>query len=78
MKVQEYCLSEEVVVMKPFSTDHLTLPAGTFVKPIHYTYVPQHVLKDEKNRWFNKEIHCFVYCNKGTFMVPQKSIREIG
>ncbi len=56
--------------------DSLTLPAGTFVRPIELTYVPKHVLEDPRKVGFNKEAEVYCYCRHGIIAIPRKIIKE--
>lgn len=56
--------------------DVKTIPAGTFVRPIEYQYVPKHVKEDDRwTRNFNPETEIYCHTSYGMVPVPRKSIR---
>lgn len=57
-------------------TDTITLPEGSFVRPIELHYVPKHVIEDPQNRYFNKTTEIFCYCHYGILPIPRRIIRE--
>lgn len=56
--------------------DEITLPIGSFVRPLDISYVPKHVLEDPEWRYFNKDLEMFCYTSKGIFVIPKYLIRE--
>ena len=79
MKVQEYVTSEDCDIL-PNGAVHwdqiITMPAGTFVKPIDFKYLPDHVKKNEDYQNFDPKVHTFVYCHYGIVVIPLMSIRK--
>lgn len=80
MKLQDYCLSEEVHTQKDPNniwSDPIVLQAGTFVKMIDERWVPKHVKDYKVNESFNPETDVYCYCSAGIVSIPRKSIRKI-
>lgn len=56
--------------------DTKTLPAGTFVRPIDLSYIPEHILEDK--RWIphNNLKDVFCYTKYGILPIPRIYISE--
>ena len=77
VKVQDYCTTQAVMVTM-FHGEKKELPAGAFVKPIEYKWVPKHILDCDMGRWFNKDIQTFCYTHYGIVVIPNEMIRKAG
>lgn len=69
------------VLMSPLTIsrgpyDNKTLPAGTFVRPIEYQYVPKHIQDADWNRFFDQTTDIFCYTRVGIVAVPRNIIRN--
>lgn len=51
-------------------SDTMTLPPGTFVRPIEIQYVPKHVLEDDKWKFFGASLSGCVYCYSSLGIIP--------
>ena len=60
--------------LRPLKTK--TLDAGSWVRPVDYSYVPDHVREDERWDNFDVEKFVFVYTRQGFVMVPKRLVRE--
>lgn len=83
MKTPNYVLIEDVQVNLGVASggwnmpaDYKVLPAGSFVRPINYDYVPKHVLEDPKWKNFNSEKEIFCYTKLGFIAIEKKMLRE--
>ncbi len=56
--------------------DYKILDAGTYISPLQYCYVPQHVIDDPFNKYFNADTEVFAYTKFGIVAIPKRSIRE--
>jgi hypothetical protein len=74
IKVPEFVLTQGFLMHKG-PMDTYTIPEGSFVKPIEYCYVPQHVKDANKHHDKLKEIFC--YTREGIVSIPRNIIREI-
>lgn len=74
VKTPNYILKEEHNLGASWNQDKV-LPAGAFIKPIHKTYVPLHILE----AWFgvNYDTHDFCYTRLGIVPIPKYKIREV-
>lgn len=70
MKTPDYVLTDV------FTYKDGTLPAGTFVKPIQYCYLPQHVKDDGRWGYVSLEDNVFCYCSLGIVPIPRKIVRQ--
>lgn len=75
MKTPDYITTAEHQV-RSGTSDTRTLPAGSFVRPVSYQYVPKHVQEDPQWRYCDKDTYVFVYCRWGFIMIPKTGIRE--
>lgn len=66
------------VLEQDFKIDNSkVLPAGSFVRPIRYYYVPKHI-KDEYP-WTSEEgTQTFCYTYYGIVAIPTEYIRKVG
>lgn len=55
--------------------DTKIIPAGTFVRPIEYCYVPKHVKDDPRWRHFDQKTEIFCYCSYGMVPILREKIR---
>jgi hypothetical protein len=51
--------------------DGKKLPAGTYIRPIDLSYVPNHVINDQRWRHFNSELEVFCYTRFGIIPIPK-------
>lgn len=75
MSTPDYVVDENVVFTN-FNGDTLTLPAGSFVKPIDFYYIPAHIKITFDWRVFNKDTHIFCYTRFGIIPIEKKKIRR--
>lgn len=54
----------------------IVLPAGSFVCPIDWYYVPKHVKESDRYRWFDKETHSVCYTRFGLVPIAKRVLRE--
>lgn len=74
MKTPNYVLDSDFNI--PYGHhDVKTLPAGSFVRPLEFIYVPQHI-KDE-NKWFNEHNDVYCYTKIGIIAIPKHQVREV-
>lgn len=78
MPTPNYVVYAETTLRYHWSTDPIVLPAGAFVRPIEYQWVPKHVKDDERFRDYNKEKHIFAYTRHGILMFEHTQIRRAG
>lgn len=72
-----YCLvSEYRIVQGAAVVDAKILPAGTFVRPIDYYYVPLHVREDKRWAFFDRDKEVFCFTRWGIVPIPRDLIRE--
>ncbi len=78
VRTPNYRLTEELSIQsrKGGYSDPVTLPAGTFVRPIHIDYVPKHVINDKRWEYFNPNTDVFAYTSIGIVMIPKNIMRE--
>lgn len=77
VKVQDYALKSPHMYRTGVWADPITLPAGLFVKPIEYRYVPKHVLEKYENTGHDDSKCVFCYTSYGIISIPRELIREI-
>lgn len=58
--------------------DSRTLEKFSFVRPIEYRYVPQHVIENKQWCHYNQDEYVFVYTKLGFVLVPKRYVEEIG
>lgn len=75
MKVPEYVLSEDHRIVMPIGHEDITIPAGTFVKPIDKYYVPAHI-RNERPGIYIAPWEVFCYSRYGIYPIPKSKIRE--
>lgn len=71
-----YVTCEDIMFMVG-PTDVKTLPAGTFVRPVHPTYVPEHVKKDFRCLHFSEETHEYYYTPMGFLVLRKDKVRKV-
>lgn len=71
----DYILTEEVTVYAPLGKSKV-LPAGSFVRPIRYEYIPQFIKEDSNFSSFDPEVHVFCYTHFGITLIKKSIIRE--
>lgn len=55
--------------------DSRILPAGAFVRPIVFEYLPKHIT--DKASFFNPETEVYVYCRYGITLIQKNKLREV-
>lgn len=76
IKTANYTIIEEHRILTPDWKEKI-IPAGTFVKPIHIYYLPDHIKKTNDYKYFVSATEQFVYCSYGIIVVPKHIIREL-
>lgn len=76
MKTPDYVLDSDCEMVDEF-WNKKTIPAGTFVKPIDFYYVPKHVREMPLNRYYDKDKETFCYCSYGIVLLPKNKIRRV-
>lgn len=76
MKTPNYVLTQDFVAIFGVQ-DQKILPAGSFVKPVEFTYVPKHVIEGPYGKSFNKRTDVFCYTRIGFISIPRAWIREV-
>lgn len=76
VKTPNYTITEEFHCISPKSQKMVTLEAGSFVRPIHLSYVPEYVLELSQWRDFNSELQTFCHTFYGLIAIPNDIIRE--
>jgi len=69
-------LIEEYSIQNSDTKQTITLPAGSFVKPIQDVYLPKHVKESLDYKYHDPRKDIFCYCRYGIIPVPKKIIRE--
>lgn len=77
MATPDYVLIEDHTVLKDDQWNKLVIPAGTFVRPIEKTYLPQHVKDSVEYKYHLPMIDIFVYSRYGIFPIPKRKVRRI-
>lgn len=72
--------SPNFILSMPLQITHrgssVTLPYGTFIRPINDEYVPRHVFDKPENKWYNSETHLFAYTWFGIIQIPKDAVKE--
>lgn len=79
MRVDDYMTSEDCYIIKPDATtidQMITLPAGTFVKPIEPYYLPDHIKNSDDYASFSPKTQVYVYCHYGIVAIPRRVLRK--
>lgn len=76
MATPDYILTEDLIITKDL-WDQKTILKGTFVRPISYCYVPQHVREASDNKYFQETLEVFAYTPLGIKLVPLNKIRKV-
>lgn len=76
VKVANHALTEDydLEARGKYGLQKITLPKGSFVKPIYYGYLPKHVI--DAHPYFNDKLDIFVYSYYGIVVVPKKIVSE--
>lgn len=72
IKTPNYVLQEDHSFNQG-TQDVRTLPAGTFVRPIEFRYLPRHIT--DKNQEYERSVYC--YTRYGIISIPRHKIREV-
>jgi hypothetical protein len=71
-----FAVKEEVKISMGLY-DHITLEAGTFVRPIELKYIPKHVIEDKRWSHFNNEKEVFCYTPKGILPIDRTKVIKV-
>lgn len=74
-RTPNYVLTRDFMVAQN-GRDYKKLPCGSFVRPIELRYVPQHVIDDPLNTFFDVKLEVYCYTRYGLISIPKKDIRE--
>lgn len=78
LKTANYLTIEAVEIHRGYGSESITIPQGTFVKPIEFCYVPKHVRDDMFNHnVYNKDTHIYCYSSYGMYPILRTKIREV-
>ncbi len=72
-RTPNYALKEAYIVHIN-DYDRITLPAGSFIRPIEKRYVPKHVLEDKRWPFVDHKEEVFAYTRHGIFPIPRNKI----
>jgi len=77
IRVAEFITDEDCSVLKNDMWEKMTIPKGTFVKPIEVCYLPKHIKDGRLFKLvdFNDEV--YVYSSYGIHPILRKSLRRI-
>jgi len=75
LKTPDYVLTEEYSQSWSIA-DSKKLPAGSFVRPISWAYLPREIRMDEKNRGLDHDKVVFCYTKIGIVLIPRNIIRQ--
>lgn len=76
VRVPNHMLAEAVTInMGPH--DVKTLPAGAFVKPIDWRWLPKHLLDSFYFMWSNKDDDIPCYTQIGIVPIPRNKLRVV-
>lgn len=74
-RTPNYIITERFTVSLTPS-DIQELPAGSYVRPIDYRYVPKHVKDDPKNKYYFENTDVFCYCKFGIILIKKDILRQ--
>ncbi len=69
------CVTTEEIRIHVLPADTLVIPAGTFVKPIEFHYLPVHVKDNHKS--INKLTEVICYTRYGMIRIDRSKIRRV-
>jgi hypothetical protein len=75
MKTPLYVTIEDYVSLQRNGIT-INLPQNSFVRPIKYSYVPEHVKERDGYDWFNPEEYVYVYCHYGILPLRWEILRK--
>lgn len=76
MSTPDYAIMDKYEYFSP-SQESLFLPAGAFVRPIDWYYLPKHVLVEWKADFINRNEYVFCYTSNGIIPIPRKLIIRV-
>lgn len=76
MATPDYLLTNDVTITKDI-WDQKVIKAGTFVRPIDFYYVPQHIKDLPDHKWFDRNREVFCYTPIGIQLIPLDKIRKL-
>lgn len=74
VKTENYMLPDAVSVIN-HRGEKITLPAGSYVKPVSPQYVPKHITENSQWAFFNSTLETFVYCRFGFVVIYKSQLR---
>lgn len=77
MRTPDYVLTEPFTDYKGSNQDNKILPAGAFVRPIEFQYLPDHIRKNRDYVNMDKEKYVFCHSSIGMILVPRKQLRSV-
>lgn len=76
MATPDYVLMEAYSFYLWSNTESKTLEVGSFVRPVDPSYLPAHVMKDDRFKNFDPNTQVFCYCRYGLVPIPKKIVRR--
>lgn len=76
MKTPDYVIMEDALFNFGWH-DTLTIPKGTFARPIQYHYLPKHVQEDHRFKGYSLERFVFCYTIYGVIPIERINLRQI-
>lgn len=74
MKMPDYRTIEDCVLKGDFFSDSKTLPAGSYVKPIDWYWLPAHIKEQYKH--YDRHTMLICYTRYGIFPIPKAIVEE--
>lgn len=74
-RAPDYRLREEHKITQ--GTDVITLPQGTWVRPVEWKYVPKHLMEHYNFKWANQTTEVACYTRFGFHVIPRSKV-EVG
>lgn len=71
-----YVVMEQVRISKN-GFDEKILEPGSFVRPIHDTYLPSHIKESVSYKWHSPETECFCYTGFGIVLIEKSKLRKV-
>jgi len=78
MKTPDYVLDEAYTHHQSWGTEGKTLPAGSFVRPIEFRYLPKEMRDEPKYQYIEKDgTSYFCYTHIGIIAIPKDKVRKV-
>jgi len=78
VRIPEYVLTEKVILsLGHAGGDPIVLEAGSFVKPIHPTYIPKWIKEDPIRRVINPKEYDYCFTRYGIFPIKRSLLRKV-